>query len=106
MTDSVTGTVDSKDFHGAMRLLGLDPDNPERALVSVEIANGHVHATYAQVRTINGEQIVVTEQPVTSEVVDWYAEVFDLLAQHFPDCHTRRVRECTLAIVKRLGRGS
>lgn len=37
-------------FNAAMRLLGLDVDHPEdRALVSVQIAEGRITATYAQI---------------------------------------------------------
>ncbi|MBF6298253.1 hypothetical protein IU459_11945 [Nocardia amamiensis] len=35
-------------FAAAMRLLGLNPDDPERALMTVRIEEGRITATYAQ----------------------------------------------------------
>lgn len=45
------------DYRRAMYLLGLDPEDTDRALVSVTIEAGKVHATYASVNMVHTQQI-------------------------------------------------
>lgn len=44
--------IPRENFDTAMRLLGLDPDNPERPLLKVQIKEGRVRATYGFVLPI------------------------------------------------------
>lgn len=53
-------TVD--EFKRAMRLLGLDPDDPDRAIVSVSIRDGLIRAELAMVR-----RLTYPVQPGSSE---------------------------------------
>ncbi|WP_280245561.1 hypothetical protein [Nocardia abscessus] len=45
-------TVSRENFAKAMRLLGLDPDNPGRALLTVHIEDGRITATYGQINHV------------------------------------------------------
>lgn len=49
---SSPGDVSLEDFYQAMRLLGLDPTDNERALISVHIEAGRITAELAQVRHV------------------------------------------------------
>ena len=51
-TEPAIPTVSREDFTTAMRLLGLDPDNPERALLTVHIEDGRITATYGQINRV------------------------------------------------------
>lgn len=51
-THTETTRVPVGNFYAAMRLLGLDPDNNHKALVSVHIEAGQITAGYSQVGRI------------------------------------------------------
>jgi hypothetical protein len=52
---SNTNRIPSTDFAEAMRLLGIEADNPDRALVEVHIHEGRIDAVYVQARPLNIE---------------------------------------------------
>jgi hypothetical protein len=52
---SNTNRIPAADFAEAMRLLGIEADNPDRALVEVHIHEGRIDAVYVQARPLNIE---------------------------------------------------
>ncbi|MBF6277022.1 hypothetical protein [Nocardia nova] len=79
---SNTNRISSADFAEAMRLLGIEPDNPDRALVEVRIHEGCIDATYAQVRPLNIEYTSTRARLAAPEpTADEEMEAFDQFEQ-------------------------